>query len=251
MSAKPTLFPGGTSVSRLQVYPWHGPDGLAGGTPHMHTLCTEAYVVTGGEGRVQTISREGFAETALTASSVVWFGPGVIHRVINDGDLRILVIMQNSGLPEAGDAVMTFLPEVLHDADRYTALSTLPKPSEGGTAAVERAAKARQAAAVQGFTLIRDALSHGDQRPLLDLYDSARRLVEPKTDDWRTIWAAGAASAANQTGDLLTAMTQGGTDHLGRRPAVARREADGQAFGMCGFLEVYDLQPTTPVTPSC
>ena len=61
----------GTSVSRLQVYPWHGPDGLAGGTPHMHTLCTEAYVVTGGEGRVQTVGPEGFAETALTASSVV------------------------------------------------------------------------------------------------------------------------------------------------------------------------------------
>jgi mannose-6-phosphate isomerase-like protein (cupin superfamily) len=241
VSSKQTLFPGGTSVSRLQVYPWQAPDGLAGGTPHMHTLCTEAYVVISGKGRVQTISRKGFAETMLTPSSVVWFGPGIIHRVINDGDLRVLVIMQNSGLPEAGDAVMTFLPDVLHDADRYAALAQLPDPSSEGTAAVERAAKARQAAAVDGFNRIRQALSQGDQHPLLDLYESAGRLVAPKTDDWRGIWAAGAASAASETGEYLTAMAQGNTRHLGQRPAVARREADGQAFGMCGFLEVYNF----------
>ena len=112
--------------------------------------------------------------------------------------------------------------------------------------AVELAAKARQAAAVYGFIRIREALSQGDQGPLLDLYDSARRLVESKSDHWRTIWATGAASAASETGEFLTAMTLGDMHHMGQRPAVTRRDADGQAFGMCGFLEVYDLRPRGP-----
>jgi mannose-6-phosphate isomerase-like protein (cupin superfamily) len=243
VSSKPPLFPGGTSVSRLKVYPWQAPDGLAGGTPHMHTLCTEAYVVVGGEGRVQTISRDGFVETRLTPSSVVWFAPGVIHRVVNDGDLQLLVIMQNSGLPEAGDAVMTFLPEHLADAGSYAALAKLPKLAEAGSEAVEHAARARQAAAVTGFTRIREAFSRGDDSPLLNLYESARRLVEPHSDRWRDIWANGAATAANETDEFLTAMALGDTHHLGRLPAASREEADSHAFGMCGFLDVYHLQP--------
>lgn len=243
MTSSGTLFPGATSVSRLRVYPWEAPDGLAGGTPHMHTLCTEAYVVVDGAGSVQTISRAGFAETELTAGSVAWFGPGVIHRVLSQGNLRLLVIMQNSGLPEAGDAVMTFLPELLHDADRYFALARLPDISEVDGQMVEDAARARQAAAVRGFIRIREALDRGDQLPLLDLYDSARRLLEPNLSGWQGIWAAGAAKASGETGEFLKSMALGDVRHLGQRAAETRREADGRAFGMCGFLEVYDLTP--------
>ena len=31
-----------------------------------------------------------------------------LHRAVNDGDLQVVVVMRNSGLPEAGDAVLTF-----------------------------------------------------------------------------------------------------------------------------------------------
>ena len=45
-------LPGGTSVSHVRVYDTVGPDGLAGGSPHLHTVCTEAYLVIAGEGLI-------------------------------------------------------------------------------------------------------------------------------------------------------------------------------------------------------
>jgi mannose-6-phosphate isomerase-like protein (cupin superfamily) len=110
-------FPGAVGISDLRVYDWPTADGVCGGSPHMHLVCAETYVVTGGEGSVQTLTWSGYAETPLTAGSVVTFTPGTIHRLVNgDGRLRITVVMQNSGLPEAGDAVFTFPAAVLADA---------------------------------------------------------------------------------------------------------------------------------------
>ncbi len=57
-------LPGGTSVSHVQVYDTVGPDGLAGGSPHLHTVCTEAYLVIAGEGMVQTLVRGGVRRDA-------------------------------------------------------------------------------------------------------------------------------------------------------------------------------------------
>lgn len=244
MSSHPVLFPGGTSVSRLRVYPWVASDGEAGGTPHFHTVCTEAYVVLGGRGRVQTISRDGFVETVLTPTSVVWFMPGVIHRVINDGDLQLLVVMQNSGLPEAGDAVMTFLPDRLESLDRYDALAKLPSPAAVGADGVEDAVRARQHAAVEGFTRIREAAVRGDERPLTELYEAALNMVSPKTAGWRDVWLAGAAAAAAETDGYLAAMAEGNIQHLGQHPALTLSEPDSNRFGMCGYLQTYDLIPT-------
>ena len=45
------LFPGGTAVSSLHVYDWESEDGLSGGTPHLHTVSTEGYVVVFGAAR--------------------------------------------------------------------------------------------------------------------------------------------------------------------------------------------------------
>ncbi|MEJ7584354.1 MAG: hypothetical protein WKF43_09785 [Acidimicrobiales bacterium] len=56
----PPPFPGAVGLSHLQVYRSIGPDGLAGGTPHCHTACTEAYAVVAGTGRVQTLAGDGF-----------------------------------------------------------------------------------------------------------------------------------------------------------------------------------------------
>ena len=126
IAAGSPVFPGATSVSALEVYAGPAPDGLAGGTPHLHTVSAEAYLVVSGRGRLQTVDAAGFAEHPLAAGALVWFDPGVIHRVVNDGDLEVRVIMQNAGLPEAGDAVMTFPDDVLADPERYRAAATLP-----------------------------------------------------------------------------------------------------------------------------
>ena len=107
MSSQP-LFPGGVAVSDLVAYDWESADGRCGGSPHLHTASSEGYVVIGGSGAVHTISRGGPEVHPLEAGSVVWFSPGTVHRLVNDGGLRLLVVMQNSGLPEAGDAVLSF-----------------------------------------------------------------------------------------------------------------------------------------------
>lgn len=120
-------FPGAVGISALSVYRTEAADGHAGGSPHVHLVCSEAYYVVGGQGLVQTLTASGFRETPLRAGAVVQFGPGTIHRLINQGDLQILVIMQNSGLPESGDAVLTLPPELLHDAEVYRRAATLPQ----------------------------------------------------------------------------------------------------------------------------
>ena len=56
-------FPGGTSLSHLDVYADAAPDGICGGSPHMHLVSTEAYVVISGEGALQTIDADGVRET--------------------------------------------------------------------------------------------------------------------------------------------------------------------------------------------
>lgn len=50
---KPNLphpLPGAVGLSHLSAYDWEAADGVCGGSPHLHLVCTEAYVVTGGRG---------------------------------------------------------------------------------------------------------------------------------------------------------------------------------------------------------
>jgi len=105
----PAALPGGISLTHLKVYNTEGPDGLRGGSPHLHFACSEAYLVVAGEGAVQTLCQSGFREVPLKPGCLVWFTPGLIHRLINyDGNLEIYVVMENAGLPEQGDSLLTF-----------------------------------------------------------------------------------------------------------------------------------------------
>ena len=83
ISTMTAALPGAIGVTHLKVYDTLTPDGLAGGSPHVHFACTEAYLVVAGRGAVQTLSAAGFDETPLTSGGLVWFTPGVIHRLIN------------------------------------------------------------------------------------------------------------------------------------------------------------------------
>ncbi len=88
MSAR-RCFP---AVSRSATSPsttGRPPTGRCGGSPHLHTASSEGYVVIGGSGAVHTISRGGPEVHPLEAGSVVWFSPGTVHRLVNDGDLRL------------------------------------------------------------------------------------------------------------------------------------------------------------------
>ncbi|MFB6978355.1 cupin domain-containing protein [Streptomyces scopuliridis] len=231
-------LPGAVAVSHLSVYDWESADGASGGTPHLHLTCSEAYVVTGGRGAVQTLGAEGFDTTPLAPGALVWFTPGTIHRLVNEDGLRIVVLMQNNGLPEAGDAVLTLPPAYLTDPDTYARAVRIPDAAEPEQAA---AARRRRDLAIEGFTVLRTAWEAGDERPLLDFQRSAAALVRPRVAEWRARWEEGAAEAARQTGAQLDRLAAGDATHLAEARLHARLPAAQGRFGMCGRLSTYDI----------
>ena len=214
-------LPGAVGVSHLRVY-----DG--GGTPHLHTVCREAYAVVGGRGAVQTITlAEGLRETPLEPGMLVSFPPGTIHRLVNSGGLEIFVLMANAGLPEAGDMVITFDAAILADPSRYAEAAAVPTDDVG----VER----RRAMAVAGFDAVRD----GGREALAEFHRAAARLVGPSVDGWRRIWADGPQAAAEETGRHLDALGAGEVGHFAGAAVEARPPSDPRRYGCCGTLGTY------------
>lgn len=247
MMAGVTTFPGGTSVTLLDVYDDAGPDGLRGGTPHMHLASTECYVVIGGRGALHTLTLEGAHETALEVGTVVWFTPGTIHRAINGADLRVLVLMGNSGLPEAGDAVMTFPADVVADPELYREAATLPQPSIPDARA--DAARRRRDLAVGGYLTLRAALESGDDAPLRDFYAAAGRLVRDRTPEWEKIVGEGPLAQATSSLDAVSALASGLTEHLALASVrEAPHTAGERGFGMCGRLQTYEVNGATALS---
>ena len=232
-------FPGATSVTLLDVYDDLAPDGLRGGSPHMHLASTECYVVIGGHGELHTLDPGGLRETELSKGSVVWFTPGTIHRAVNHGGLEVLVVMGNAGLPEAGDAVMTFPADIVADAARYAAAAALPA---GPLEARSEAAARRRDLAVEGFLVLRDAARAGDLGPLHEFHAAAARLVRGRAADWTGIVERGPAAQAAHSLDITRALAAGDAGHLSAA-AVSQAPAlvGERGFGMCGRLRAYDV----------
>lgn len=232
------VLPGGIGVSLLKVYDTTAPDGLVGGTPHVHLACSEGYYVISGSGAVQTLNPKGFTETELNPGTVVWFDPGTIHRLVNDGGLQILTLMSNSGLPEAGDAVLTFPPEHLTDRETYLAASTLVGEGNDRT----DSAMNRRDLALHGFLALRERYDTEGPSALDDFYASAVAIVRPKIAEWRERWRAGAKRLADETGAALDALEAGTAPHL-QTAALHGIPAPTETgrHGMCGRLDVYDL----------
>ena len=222
-----TPLPGGVGISGLTVYDWEAADGLCGGTPHMHLVCSEAYVVISGTGSVQTLTTTGFADTPLHPGDVVWFTPGTIHRLVNAGGLRLVVLMQNSGLPEAGDAVFTFPPRVLADPDAYQAAAAL-------TGDPATAARRRRDLALDGFLALREG-------GLAEFHAAAHRLKSGLLAAWRIRWRDGPLAAALTTGRQLEALKAGDLSHLGHGAVSRLERPEHQHFGMCGRLHTYPV----------
>src|SRR5690606_1476401 len=229
---------GGTSVSVVTVYDWPAPDGRPGGSPHLHTASTEGYVVLRGDGAVETLSSAGYEERDLRPGRVVWFTPGTVHRLVNGGDLQILVVMQNAGLPEAGDAVFTFPPDVLTDQARYRAAAALPEPASDDELA--GAARRRRDLAMAGYLPLRDRVRAGDRDALAELHRAAANRVSGRVAGWRQRWHGGPLTQATATGEHLDILEAVATDHLA---AAAVHDAGGPVprFGMCGRLQTWNL----------
>lgn len=234
------MFPGAIGMSHLRVYDSEAPDGQRGGTPHVHSVCTEAYAVIKGHGAVQTLTAGGFRETPIEAGSFVWFTPGTIHRLINhDGELEMFVVMQNAGLPEAGDLVLTFAPELLADPIAYADASTLPA-DELTTAGSGDAARHRRDLAVEGFVRLRSALDAGDGGPLEDFYRMSAQILRHKAAGWASIWAMGPLLDSRLSKHRIDAIGAGTFDHLFDASVHALPPPpDERRMGCCGTLGTY------------
>ncbi|TWD80898.1 cupin domain [Kribbella amoyensis] len=234
-------LPGGIGVSLLTVYDLEAPDGLVGGTPHLHLACREGYYVVDGTGSVQTLNATGYTETPLRAGTLVWFDPGTIHRLVNDGGLRIFTLMANSGLPEAGDAVLTLPPEHLTDRETYLAATALTGEGEDRTAAAMR----RRDLALAGYGALREEYEQDGPAALDEFYQAAIRIVRPQLADWRRRWEQGARRQADETGRVLDALESGAGPHLaGAEVHRLVEPTETGRHGMCGHLDVYDLHST-------
>ncbi len=240
MSGGSETFPGGTSVTLLDVYDDAAPDGIVGGSPHMHLASTECYIVVGGAGALYTIDAKGYHETELKPGSVVWFTPGTIHRAVNHGGLQVIVLMGNAGLPEAGDAVMTFPREVLADQERYRGAATLQQRATLQERVVD--ARRRRDLAVDGFVPLRNAVRAGDFHPLYDFYAAAAALVAPRAAEWAEIVRGGPLAQAEGSLRVTDALASAGFSHLENSAVYQAPDVgDERRFGMCGRLRPYDV----------
>jgi mannose-6-phosphate isomerase-like protein (cupin superfamily) len=244
-------FPGGTAVSHLKVYDWPTPDGLQGGSPHLHTASAEGYVVLHGEGALQTLSSAGYRELELRPGTLLWFTPGTVHRLINSsGDLELVVVMQNAGLPESGDAVLTYPPDVLADVDAYRRATQLPR-SDGSPETeqtIADAARARRDLAIEGYLTLRDRVEDEGPQVLAELHRAALHLVQDLAAGWQHLWSRGPKAQAEVTGRHLDDLADGDASHLARAAVYTADARPGpRVAGMCGRLQVWDLDGAGPV----
>jgi hypothetical protein len=200
----------------------------------VHLASAEGYVVLSGTGRLQTLGEHGYAETGLRPGDCLWFTPGTIHRLVNDGDLRLLVVMQNAGLPEHGDAVLTFPSSTLADPAAYARAASLA----GGPP--DERARQRRDLALEGYFALRDQVAVDGPAALDDFFAAAMKLAAAQVTDWRDRWREGAMATAELTGVHLDEIAAGVTGHLAQAGLwrIERSPAD-RAYGMCGRLTTY------------
>ena len=232
-------LPSAVGLTHLRVYDSQAPDGLIGGSPHVHFVCTEAYIIVGGQGYVQTLSADGFREVSLEPGKLVWFTPGTIHRLINQGKLEIQIIMQNAGLPEAGDFVLTFPEAILNASDAYFDAASLSPRGEVHTNSIGAAVRRRDLA-VKGFMQLLEHYEREGPAALDRFYSAALRLIQPKLSDWHAVWERGPLAATQATAAQLEALSKGDVSHMHSSGVYALPfPNDERRLGVCGTLGLY------------
>jgi mannose-6-phosphate isomerase-like protein (cupin superfamily) len=244
-------MPGAVGISHLSVYDTSAPDGVIGGSAHVHLSCTESYVVIGGRGRLQTLTRSGFQEIELHPRQVVWFGPGVVHRLANDGDLEIIIVMQNGGLPEAGDSILSLPDEYMKDRASYRQIADLP-PIESGQDRVDAHALRRRDLSVSGFISLQARLERDGAEAMDTFYREAAAIIAGDVEEWQGLWNQGAKRASETTGRQLDSLVAGDLTYLADAMLHQANVRTGSPrAGMCGRITPFDPPSSVQsVTPS-
>ncbi len=175
MDLRNLLLPGGIGLSRIKVYEQPGPDGVIGGGAHFHSVSAESYYIISGQGKLELLSYQGFEVLDLEPNKLIYFQPGVIHRVCNPNkNLVILSIMQNGGVAERTDLFLTFPMEIISDARAYQRAMHSRDMNE---------AIARRDLSITGYRILRDAMENEPARGrelLEQLYRRAQELMKAK-----------------------------------------------------------------------
>ena len=232
-------MPGATLVTRLKVYDTPSIDAQRGGTPHVHLLCSELYFVTLGSGAVEMIDWNGFSKVDLEPHAALLFSPGTLHRLINpESNLELFIVMQNSGLPERGDNVVSFKNELLANNEVYAETMKVSSFEE---------AYARRDKGVEGFLELKAAFEKDlemGRKALSQFYERAAERTRTLRETWHSVVTNGPLHEAQQSLAHLGNLEQGKLDYLQH---AQRHHIDSGAYktpGFCGALERY-FDPAT------
>lgn len=232
-------MPGATLSTRLKVYDSLGPDGQRGGTPHMHLMCTEMYFVLAGRGFVEMIDWNGFSRLPLEPHSALIFSPGSVHRLINpDGDLELFIMMQNSGLPERGDNVVSFKNTILRDDAAYKGAMKVSSFED---------AHRRKNLGVEGFMELKTAFAKSLEEGRAELnqffgYATARTRV--LRESWQQVIEQGPLYEAKKSLAQLEQLSDHNYRYLQDAAHFAISPDDYKTPGFCGALNRY-FDPAT------
>jgi len=235
----PQEIVGGVGLTHLTVYEERlAPDGVHSGSPHVHAVTDEGYYVLAGAGRVELHDLDrGYRVVELRAGAYLQFPPGTVHRLVNDGELTILVVMGNAGLPERGDARIYFGRAVDEDPAEYARLAGLAK-DKGLAGALDR----RDAAvkAYQGLLALWRTDRAAYRAELGRFLEVHRRGMAAEREKLAAGVAAGPAAWGERGLERVKALPGRMT---GDAPLV--HEPGGEpVLGMCGILK-----PVTALRP--
>lgn len=233
---------GGLGLTRVRVYGQRpAPDGLHGGSPHIHAITDEAYYVTSGRGRVEMHDElHGFRSLPLEPGTYVDFEPCVLHRLVSEDRLEVLGMMGNAGLAESGDARIYFGADVDADPEAYAALWTLPK-RRGLEGALER--RDRAVAAYARLVGLWTANRPAYFAELSRFVRVALAAAAERRDQFAIHIAQGPLAAGERTRSRLERLPEAASERVVRIQA----EVTTPALGMCGELFTV-LRPEPPVS---
>lgn len=230
-------LPAGIGLTQIKIYDTPGPDGIVSGGPHVHLVSSEIYVVLRGSGQMELLSMNGVEHIDLKPHEAVFFRPGTFHRAVNPNrDLEILAVMQNGGLPERGDFVLSFPHETLANPRAYAQALRATTLAE---------AHKRRDLAVLGYLEIRRAFESSPaqgQEALRKFYRAARNLIAPKVDGFEWVLKVGAQSELKASLDACDFIRSGRLDYLetSEHAMLDPMNQPGQP-GMSGELHAYAL----------
>lgn len=229
----------GIGLTRLRVYDQRpAPDGTLSGCAHVHAFTDEAYYVIGGRGALELHDIEhGFRRVPLAPGAFVQFGPGTLHRSVNEGGLDVLALMSNAGLAERGDARIYFGPAVDADPAEFERLRALPQ-----TAGLDGALQRRDASVRAYAELMR---LWNDDRPayrreLQRFVDLHRQVASAQAPRYEAIVDRGPAQWLRASRDRLQGRAAAPPEAAG-----VLGQATPPVLGMCGVLT--QLPDPTPV----